>query len=60
MQIEVNPQQDSAGQQAYIDNRHTIFPLRLRGSVIEFYQSLDDAIKNDCSELKKQFLLQYQ
>ena len=54
------PQHDSAGQQVYIDKRHTIFPLRLRGSAIEFYQSLDDATKNDYSELKKQFLRQYQ
>ena len=28
------PQQDSAGQQVYIDMRHTIFPLRLRGILL--------------------------
>ena len=53
------PQQDSTDQQVYIDMRHTIFSLRLRGSAIEFYQSLNDATKNDYSELRKQFLFQY-
>ena len=38
----------------------TRFFLRLRGSAIEFYQSLDDATKNDHTELTKHFLRQYQ
>ena len=34
--------------------------MRLRGSAIEFYQSLDDAPKNDYLDVKKQFLRHYQ
>ena len=54
------PRTDASGNQIYIDKRHQVFPLRLRGSAIEFYQSLDDATKADYKELKKQFLRQYQ
>ena len=54
------PRTDASGNQIYIDKRHQVFPLRLRGSAIEFYQSLDAATKGDYKELKKQFLRQYQ
>ena len=36
-----NPVLDGDGNPTYTDKRHQIFPLRLRGSAIEFYQSLD-------------------
>ena len=51
---------DASGNPIYIDKRHQVFPLRLKGSAIEFYQSLDAATKGDYKELRKQFLRQYQ
>lgn len=51
---------DGSGNPIYIDQRHQIFPLRLRGSAIEFFRSLDPAVQGDYKQLRKEFLRQYQ
>ena len=54
-----NPVTDAAGNPTYTDKRHQIFPLRLRGSAIEFYQSLETATKANYDLLKAEFSRQY-
>ena len=54
-----NPVLDGSGNPTYTDKRHQIFPLRLRGSAIEFYQSLDNATKGNYTLLKAEFQRQY-
>ena len=54
-----NQRRDTSGYLLFSDKRHTIFPLRLRNSAIEFYQSLDTATKGDYDKLKAAFENQY-
>ena len=54
-----NQRRDTSGNLLFSDKRHTIFPLRLRNSAIEFYQSLDTATKGDYDKLKAAFENQY-
>ena len=54
-----NPVLDGSGNPTYTDKRHQIFPLRLRGSAIEFYQSLDNATKGNYTLLKAELQRQY-
>ena len=54
-----NQRRDTSGNLLFSDKRHTIFPLRLQTSAIEFYQSLDTATKGDYNKLKAAFENQY-
>ena len=54
-----NQRKDAQGRDLFTDKRHQIFPLRLRGSAIEFYHSLSDQTKSSYDALIAEFERQY-